>query len=263
MINLLIADDEPIILNGLSKIIDFEKLGFKLVGKAPDGQEALDIIHNNPVDVVITDIQMPFLNGLELIQKIKEEERQIYCILLTGYSEFEYAQKAIELGVYSYLLKPVDPVELTNLLNKIKDEINSNLHKERYIQTLEKHMEQLPEFITVSQSPKDRYGDLMFQADQYILDHFCEKDFSLLKASKAVGFEATYFSKIFKQEKDMSFIDYIINLRIHKAKELLANPEYTISEVCEMVGYENYSHFSTLFKKKVGVSPSKFRENMA
>ena len=97
MYTLLIADDEPLIRNGVKKIIDWESLGFSKIFLAEDGQEALDIIRENHVDLVLTDIVMPFMDGLELSEILAKEFPQIHVVILTGHEEFEYAQKSVSL----------------------------------------------------------------------------------------------------------------------------------------------------------------------
>ena len=105
MLRLLIVDDEPIIREALSEMIDYISLGYKLIGTAKNGMEAYDIICDEYPDVVITDIKMPILNGLELIEKAHKTDQHITFILLSGYGEFEYARKAMQFGVKHYLLK--------------------------------------------------------------------------------------------------------------------------------------------------------------
>ena len=107
MYTLLIADDEPLIRNGVKRIIDWESLGFSRIFMAEDGVEALEIIRNNKVDLVLTDIAMPFMTGLELSEILAKEFPQIHVVILTGYEDFEYAQQSVDLGVKNYILKPV------------------------------------------------------------------------------------------------------------------------------------------------------------
>lgn len=107
MLNLLIADDEKLIREPLANCLDWEEIGIRVVGCCADGLEALDCIMDELPDIVMTDIKMPGLNGLELIAKMQEIDREIEFIILSGYREFDFAQKAMELGVRRYLLKPV------------------------------------------------------------------------------------------------------------------------------------------------------------
>lgn len=131
MYQAVIVDDEPYIVEGLVKAIDWE--GFQLtIGCATtDPQAALEYILSNPVNVVITDVSMPILNGLQLIQKVKEVKPSVYMIVLSAYNNFEYARTALRYGAENYLLKPLDPDELSDTISQIishlqeRDQLNS------------------------------------------------------------------------------------------------------------------------------------------
>lgn len=263
MINTIIADDEPIIRNGMKDIVDWHSLGFRLTGTAKDGMDALKYIEQEEIHVVITDIRMPFLDGLELIKIVKKLHPDIYCILLTSYAEFEYAKQAINLGAYSYIIKPIDVDEFQKTLSNIKEDFEKCSRRKQYISKLELYIRQLEDFQNQNLfSHQKSDADLMDLGEAYILKHYCEKEFSLTAVSQHVGFDTSYFSRLFKQKYKIGFQDYIISLRIEKAKRLLGMGTYTVSAVCEMVGYENYSHFSSLFKKKVGISPGRYVETL-
>lgn len=123
MIRVLIVDDEPFIRQGLKLLIDWEKHGCEVMGEASNGKEAIDIVENNTVDLIITDIKMPEINGIELIKKIKESNHSnIKFIVLSGFYEFEYAKSAIKYGVKDYILKPIQKDELNHVLDEFQRE---------------------------------------------------------------------------------------------------------------------------------------------
>ena len=124
MYRVVIADDERAIRTGLQIIVDWNKLGFEIAGCASDGEEALQMLLKQNIDVLVTDIRMPRLSGLQLVKKVQELGLSIHVILLTSYRDFEYARQAISLGVREYLLKPVDEVALQELLRKMYDELS-------------------------------------------------------------------------------------------------------------------------------------------
>ena len=130
MYKVMLADDENLILQGLENIIEWEELGLEIVNKASNGQEAIDKFKENPVDIVVTDINMPQVTGLELLKELKKINSDVKFIILSGYDDFSYAKKAIELGVENYILKPIDEEELEktlkNTINKIKQEKEEN-----------------------------------------------------------------------------------------------------------------------------------------
>ena len=136
----IVADDEEIIRTGIVELMPWDALGYQVVGEAEDGEEALELITRQRPEVVITDIKMPFISGIELLKRIKGLYEPLYTIMLTGYDEFKFAQEAVNNGAYAYLLKPVDPADLGRILTEIR-EVNEkkqaikSLVKELKIQT--------------------------------------------------------------------------------------------------------------------------------
>ena len=122
----IVVDDEEIIRKGIVELMPWDALGYQVVGEAEDGEEALALIEAEQPDVVITDIKMPFITGIELLKRIKQMYTPLYTILLTGYDEFKFAQEAVNHGAYSYLLKPVDPSELGRILTEIRADFEEN-----------------------------------------------------------------------------------------------------------------------------------------
>ncbi|MGI6055580.1 MAG: response regulator [Bilifractor sp.] len=121
MLKVLIADDEPRICRLISYFIDWEGLNLALTGTVSNGEEALDLLKKDHVDILITDIRMPGIDGLSLIQKAQKINPQIQCVIISGYSQFEYAQRAIEYGVREYILKPIDKEKLNTCLKNIAE----------------------------------------------------------------------------------------------------------------------------------------------
>lgn len=131
MYNVLIVDDEPIICEGMCKIIDWNDYGFNIIDIAGNGREALGKIKNDGIDLVITDVRMPAMDGIELCRQIKQYNESIEIIIISGYNDFEYARKAIEYNVKAYLLKPVMPNELVEQLLCIRHELDRKLELEQ------------------------------------------------------------------------------------------------------------------------------------
>ncbi len=123
MYRVLIADDEAIIHNGLKRIVKWEELGFTIAGEAKNGEVALAFLCKENPDIVLMDIRMPQISGLELIGKARANGFSGKVIIISGYSDFHYAQQAIELGVKFYLTKPVNKNELEQILHSLHDEL--------------------------------------------------------------------------------------------------------------------------------------------
>lgn len=133
MYKLLIADDESIIRKGLKNVIDWQKLNIEVVGEAEDGEVALNLIEKLKPDIILLDICMPFLNGLELIKKIKDIDKNFIIIIVTGYDEFQYTHEALKLKVFDYLLKPINKEDLKNIILKALQELNKSNERKSYI----------------------------------------------------------------------------------------------------------------------------------
>ena len=142
MYTLLIADDEPLIRNGVKKIIDWESLGFSKIFLAEDGQEALDIIKKNHVDLVLTDIVMPFMDGLQLAEILSRDYPQIHVVILTGHEDFEYAQKSVGFGVKNYILKPIGAESLYKKMVKICENLHIENKQRQYVSSMKSQLHQ-------------------------------------------------------------------------------------------------------------------------
>ncbi len=131
MLNIIIVDDEPTIRKGLTYTIQWQEHGCHVVGSAKNGLEALSYCENHHIDIIISDIKMPKMDGLQLLEVVKREFPGIYFIIISGYDEFELAQKAINLGAYAYILKPIEPQEILDTVKKIQQAMsNQTANKE-------------------------------------------------------------------------------------------------------------------------------------
>ena len=141
MYKILIVDDEIMIRSGLSKIIRWNEIGFELVGAVGSAGEALKMIAQIPVDAILTDINMPDMTGLELIRRARKELPRVKAVIISGYSEFEYAREAIELKVENYILKPLDPQKITETFKKIREGLDEESYTERQNQFIQSEYE--------------------------------------------------------------------------------------------------------------------------
>lgn len=239
MWNVVIVDDEIRIAEGLKKIITRMNNSYQVIEVFDDSEAAYQFLKDNKhkVDLLITDICMPGLSGLELLEKVRKFHRSLPCIILTGYGEFEYAQKSIELGVVRYLLKPVDIEELTQTMENLiphNNEVSSNT--------------------TCSNLSKE----VLFLKKEIEMDF---RDFDMNAKAGILGLSKEYLYRQFRKEMDISVKEYLQNVRLEKAKQYISEVgKYKIYEVCEMVGYEDQVYFSKIFKKKFQVSPKDYQK---
>ncbi|MBW4839017.1 MAG: response regulator [Paenibacillaceae bacterium] len=139
MYKLILADDEEDVREGLLSLIDWESLGYTVMETAENGKEAAELVEKHTPDVVVTDIQMPFMSGLQLSEWIREQYPATKIIILTGYEEFEYAQKAIRLGIDEYVLKPFSAGELAEILSNVKMQMDEEMAAKENVQLLTEH----------------------------------------------------------------------------------------------------------------------------
>ena len=251
MYKLLIVDDEPLIRKGISKLIDLEELAVSSIFEASDGISALALVKRENPDLVITDINMPKMDGLEFARKAREINPNIKIAVLTGYDYFDYAVAALKTGVDDYVLKPVSKEDITNILKKMINKLN----KEKSESEVRKTYEKLADLKGSEDEGTDYRREIKTVMDQ----RFNEPDFSLKVLAKCVALSPGYLSTLFKDIFGITFHDYLTAERLERAKILLLSTGLKNYEVAEQVGFEDPNYFSTAFKKRFGISPSKYR----
>lgn len=276
-----LADDERFTRNGISQLIPWEELGLELMGAGADGQEAYNDILSCTPDIVITDIKMPKMDGIELIKRITAEYRHIKFIVLSGYGEFELATQAMRYGVKYYLLKPCDEEEIINVLKQVIEEIQTErLHSketslEDSLRTQLLHVRTVDEVHQLVQSrwstdqdesePAREYGTrkMVSQMKQIIDQNLGEHTLSLQWLSQHYFFlHPEYLGKLFRKETKERFTVYLNSKRIELAKELLISfPDMKIYEIAERTGFgSNQQYFGNVFKKITGVTPMEYKK---
>ena len=406
-----LADDEIVVREGIRESFPWDETPYTLVGEAPDGEMALPIIRDTNPDIVITDIRMPFMDGLELCRTLRAQMPWIGIIVLSGYDEFEYARQCIRLGVREYLLKPINAEKLKEVLDKVSAEIYEERKTFEHAASLRSRMENDGKFLkekligmffndeytaedsgkvlqqlnsmgcnievpfyavidaafsperkgqevaselaarsggivhasasrtgtrllvlgkTVEETEERAYafatsfvqelervecspirvgiGDIVDEpgkilnsfkaarhirhliverpdehaiilgvremgesegdknsssvisdAKLYMLDHFSDPNLMLQDVAKKVGMSNSRFSTVFSQQSGQTFTEYLIHLRMNKAKELLRTTDTKSSQIASEVGYNDSHYFSYIFKKNVGITPSDYR----
>lgn len=406
MYRLLIVDDEPTIRKGMLSCIDWEKYEIEVVGEANNGADALKKALSLKPHIILTDIRMPVMDGIELSHSVREQLPDCKIVIMSGYDEFAYAKSLMRMKVTEYLLKPIDENELmpviSKLIKEIKDEEMRKLNRQTADQLLNENMPQLKmnfmskildgsfsdieemskqadvlnlnfpvnncefrviilvvdslnatpnhsgnheletmqdEIVDIAenlinrtasgflcrdhfdgfvglicnnleQSPdtyqlgynirnsiKEQLGTTIFLsigpavqniayinssykktlsdldekrykgkrsfvqiALRYVEEHY-DTDISLADVAEAAFVTPNYLSRVFKEEMRMSFVDYLNQLRVDKAKELLLHTNLKTYEIAEKVGYKDYKYFSSMLKKLTGYSPREYRKN--
>lgn len=243
----VVIEDEELILNSTVKKIHNLNLGFEVVGKAQDGKEGLELIDRLTPDLVITDMKMPVMDGLEMIKIISSKYPYIKKIVLSGFDDFVFAQQAMKYDVKDYLLKPLKIKELTDVLTEIRFilENERKLLKQNVIDTKK----------SKAHSPEE----VAKIVELYIRENF-NSDINFDLIAQNFNFNSSYLSKVFTKYIGENPLKYLTTLRVNKAKYLLINnSELSVKEIGELVGYLDPFYFSRVFKGVTGKSPSNYR----
>ena len=245
MFKILLVEDEDLIRRGLKFNMNWVSVGCVVAGEAASGEEGLEKIEGLHPDIVITDIRMQNMNGLEMLRR-GLELYSFHAIILTGYSEFEYAQQAIHLGVTEYILKPIDFDELKTCILRI---VNPRQPKSQLPVDTNGPVTQLPDFRKI----QNKYAKRMLQ---FIQDHYAEH-ILLTDLSQELNVSCTHLNAKFKAETGYTFHDFLNYYRINRAMELQKIGEFKLYEIAEKVGFSDYKYFNKVYKKYVGFSPNK------
>ncbi len=246
--NIIIIDDEPKIRKGMSRMLSLHP-GWNVASACADAESALTFLYENQVDVIITDIQMPGMQGLDMIEKIRKVNRDIPVIILSGYSRFDYAQRAIELGVRKYLTKPTSPDEINQALEQIELE---NRARVQDIQTKLKPVGGI----------KLTENLLILRAIEYIGEHYQAK-LTLRDIADTLYISPNYLSELFKKTTGVKFSDYLSEIRMEESKRYLLDVRYKVGDISSLVGFSDARYFSSAFRRRYHMTPLEFRNKYA
>ena len=274
MIRIVIVEDEKILRKGLALHTPWENFGAVVIADVADGLEGEQIIEKLNPDIVITDIRMPGVSGIEMMRRLKDRCDSEF-ILISGYSEFSYAQEALGLGARGYIMKPIDDDEFYSVLLKTIELVNGK-KKNRELQSRVRVMEQTGKILFKKYSPESgtsrqgpagsRFPSGTDYREKYletaintISSHY-QENLNASNLSESLGISESSFSKIFKNRTGYTFLEYLTNYRVKRAMEFLDQKDVRVSEVAAMVGYADYRHFGDVFKKITGITPSEYRK---
>lgn len=254
MYKVLIAEDEDIIRKGLVYSIDWSDYSCVVVAEVVNGKEGIAAIRKYKPDIVIADINMPIMTGLEMIRET-HDEFDYSAIILSGYSSFDYAQKAIGLGVVGYLSKPLDIDELKEVILRSKKdlEFKSLIHKNLVGKN---ELKGINLFRNTKNHKYEHY--IVDEMLKYIYEHYGEK-IIMKDIVETLNYSETYLNKNFKEVVGTTFNEYLNRYRIQKSIELLiSNTEMSIQEIAWSCGIDDYKYFGKVFKKYIGYSPKEY-----
>ena len=261
MIRLLIADDEKLEREALAELVQRRFEHEVVLEMAENGRKAADTAVLWGADLILMDIEMPGMSGLDAARAVLAQRPSCRVIFVTAYSLFQYAHEAVHLGACDYLLKPVDPDELEASVRRAMRQIETERKLEELAAAQPQPEQSEPEE-AAEDAPEEGENSqtalVMAHVRRYLEDNYMF-DLSLDSVGEILHISPAYLSAQFKKYQKMNFLDCLTELRINAAKELLADPFRSSAEVASMVGYEDASYFARAFKKRTGMTPTQYR----
>lgn len=274
MYRVMIIDDEPIIVEGLSRSVRWENYQCQVVATASDGVEGKQLVQEKRPDIIFTDICMPEMDGLTMLAGLKSEFPDMEICVLTGFREFDYAQRAIKIGVSRFLLKPSNMSEIEEAIAYM----TVNLEKKNRKRELEEHQEEQQILQSDFREDTDAVHEInkeendnpavenassfiVKNALSYIETHYQEK-LLLSDVADHTYVSQWHLSKLLNRHKGQNFSEILNSVRIEKAKEMLKDPALRIGDIAEAVGFLDMAHFSRVFKKQTGMSANQYRNTI-
>lgn len=231
----MIVEDEKVIRQGIKVLLEEVFTGYQVLWEAENGKRALEIIHTDVPDIILSDIRMPEMDGLQFLSFLQDKLPDVPVIVISGYDDFSYVREAFKLGVKDYLLKPIKRSELASVLKKMEQEDKTLAFK----------------------------GDpAVIRQMKELIEQHLEGDLSLKFISNTLNLHPNYISQTFKEYTQVNLSDYIVAKRMEKAKELLAQTNLKIYDIAFLSGYPNAKHFSSVFKKHFGKTPQQFKNEV-
>ena len=245
----VVIDDHHFIRESIIKSIDWPSMGLEVSGEAQNGLDAQDLVVRTKPDIVITDIKMPGLTGLDLVDKLKVLSPKSRVIVITGFQEFEFAHRAIKQGVVDFVLKPIRNEDLIAAIKKA-------------IQSIESEMNQSAEkIVSGDTAEKTSYGLLVDSILAYIDAHYNE-ELTLGTLGEIFKIHPGHASRVIAKTTGMSFVQHVNHRRIAAAEKLLLDPSVRIKEIVLACGFSDYGYFLKVFHELVGCSPQQYRARL-
>lgn len=253
MYNVLLVEDDVALRFIYSKMKTWTECGFVIAKQAGNGKDALEILQKESFDLIFTDIRMPFVDGIEMLRKLSEQNSTTPVVFASSYDEFEYARQGLILGAFDYLLKPVDEKKLAQVLERLKV-----------------HLEETSDTIKIEQAVSDVFGQLGISVDSspfihqtavYFSEHYGEV-FTADDIAEAHGYSKDYFGKIFKKNFGLTFHEVYSRIKIAYAINLLRTGNYKAYEISDILGYSSVDYFTKVFKEITGETPSRFKAKL-
>ena len=238
MYTMIVVDDEQEIRKGFCTYFPWAEMGFSVVADFRSAQQADEYLKTHTVDVLVTDIRMQGMSGLELIEAMRARGQRTHAVVISGYRDFEYARQAMRLGVKYYLVKPIRFAQVSEVFLMIQRELGAQ-----------------PAHTGEAGSDEN---EIVRRVKSYVHQHY--EDATLEQAAASVRMSPYYLSSFFHQQTGEKFIDYLTRARMKEAARLLAHSRLRINEIASLVGYTTANSFSRAFRQFYDKTPKEFRK---
>ena len=266
-LRMLIVDDEIFSRDAVMESIDWYKYGLEVFGTAT-GEEALERMSADPVEILMTDIRMPGMDGLQLIAELHRRDIWPGIIVLSSFNEFDLVRSAMRLGAEDYLFKPtMMPDDILDAVLKVKKRYEDRAVQGGYRENRENDGSLLErtvrQVIAERRKTQEKSGNNerlkreVREALEYIAGHLGDRELLLSKVAAHVGMSKTYFSRLFKESMGETFVNYVTGLRMECARRLYLETDMKVYEIAELVGYSDWHYFYSLYRKTFGHSLSR------
>lgn len=245
-LKVVLVEDEEIVLKELVETIDWEGLGLEVAGTAADGIEGENLIKRLSPDIVVTDIKLPGKNGLQMI----EDADVTNGIILSGYTDFEYTRRAIQLGVFDYIEKPVDDDELEAALRTLAARI---IEEEDAVGSISDGYS-----IKLKENVQSHWVNV---AIEYMKRNYMNQ-IALADIARETRLSESHLSTLFKSETGINFLQYLNAVRINNALRLLTQSNMNVSEIARSIGFPSPGYFTKIFRRFMGKTPTEYRNEL-
>ncbi|WP_256710701.1 response regulator [Paenibacillus sp. FSL H8-0548] len=245
---MIIVDDEDIIREGLRDYIAWSEMGIQISGEAENGKEALQKVRDLKPDILLTDVVMPGMNGLELIQAIREEGHPVEIVVLSAFENFQYIKSALKFNAVDYLVKPFNQIELEQVMGKVILQVKRDRMIADYIPS---------QVLTIGSGTRDQR--LSQEIIKLIEQRYMER-LTIQDIATEVCLSINHMASVFKKETGETVVDHLTKVRMKHAKRMLRDPSFRIYEIAGGTGYSDANYFAKVFKKYTGFSPKDYRE---
>lgn len=260
MRHIIIADDEETIRQGLLSI-PWATIGVEIVGVGQHGYDTLELVRMKKPDILLTDIRMPGIDGIELTKMVLAELPEIKVILLTAYHDFEYAHSAIKLGVSEFVLKPAGKAEIMESVTKVIQELDKLEDQTHIKQSMTQKLKEYELLLQNKLVTETTVNQAVKEAIAYMQQNYAN-DIKIADVAEAVHLHPVYLSRLIKQETGETVHDILLRIRMQHALKMIGDQNIKLYEIAEQVGIYDARYFGQVFKRYFGKAPSVLRQQL-